>query len=64
MDLIFGPGITEQEVMITIIDDLRLETDEQFNPFVSLTITDPAISFNPAQAPITIIDNDSMLPKM
>ena len=64
VDLTFGPGVTEQEVMITIIDDLRLETDEQFNSFVSLTVTDPAISLNPAQAPITIIDNDSMLPKM
>ena len=66
VELTFGSGITdsEQEVIITIIDDLHLEFDEQFNSFVSVTVTDHAISLNPAQAPITIIDNDSMLPKL
>ena len=61
VELTFGPGVTEQVVMITIIDDLRLENDEQFNSFVSLTIADPAITLNPSQASITIIDNDRML---
>ena len=61
MDLTFGPGVTEQVVMIRIIDDGRLEEDEQFNSFVILTVSDPAISLSPAQASITIIDNDRML---
>ena len=55
----FGSGVTQQEVMITIIDDIRLEPDEQFNSIVSLTVADPAITLNPADASITIIDNDS-----
>ena len=59
VDLTFGPGNTEQEVMITIIDDLRLEPDERFNSIVTLTVADPAVSLNPAEAAITIIDNDS-----
>ena len=61
MDLTFGPVVTEQVVMIRIIDDDRLEEDEQFNSFVILTVSDPAISLSPAQASITIIDNDRML---
>ena len=61
MDLTFGPVVTEQVVMIRIIDDGRLEVDEQFNSFVILTVSDPAISLSPAQASITIIDNDRML---
>ena len=59
VDLTFGPGNTEQGVMITIIDDLRLEPTERFNSIVTLTVADPAVSLNPAEAAITIIDNDS-----
>ena len=61
VELTFGPGVTEQVVMIAIIDDLRLENDEQFNSFVSLTVADPAVTLSPDQANITIIDNDRML---
>lgn len=58
VDLTFGPGNTEQDVNIRIIDDLRLEIDEQFNSTVFLTVTDPAITFDPGTAGITIIDDD------
>ena len=61
VDLTFGPGITEQRVNITIIDDIRLEHDEQFDSFVSLTVADSAVTLSPDQASITIIDDDSML---
>jgi hypothetical protein len=61
VDLTFGPGVTQQDVMIMIIDDLRLEHDEQFNSFVSLTVADPAVSLSPSQASITIVDNDRKL---
>ena len=61
VDLTFGPSVTQQDVMITIIDDLRLEHDEQFNSFVSLTVADPAVTLSPSQASITIFDNDRML---
>ena len=61
VDLTFGPSVTQQDVMITIIDDLRLEHDEQFNSFVALTAADPAIILSPSQASITIFDNDRML---
>ena len=59
MDLTFGPGNTEQTVMIAIIDDVRLEPIEHFNSIVSLTATDPSVGLNPSDANITIIDNDS-----
>ena len=59
VDLTFGPGNTAQDVMITIIDDLRLEPTERFNSIVTLTVADPAVSLSPAEAAITIIDNDS-----
>ena len=61
VDLTFGPGNTEQNVMIEIIDDLRLEHDEQFNSIVSLTVIDPFVDLNPADASVTIIDDDSKL---
>ena len=61
VDLTFSPSVTQQDVMITIIDDLRLEHDEQFNSFVSLTAADPAVTLSPSQASITIFDNDRML---
>ena len=61
VDLMFGPGVTQQDVNITIIDDLRLEHDEQFNSFVSLTVADPAVTLSPSQASITIFDNDRTL---
>ena len=59
VNLTFGPGVTQQEVMITIIDDIRLEPDEQFNSIVSLTVADPAVTLNPVEASIIIIDNNS-----
>ena len=59
VELTFGPGNTQQDVMIAIIDDQRLENDEQFNSVVSLTVADPAVDLSPAFASITIIDNDS-----
>ena len=59
VDLTFGPGNTTQNVMIAIIDDLRLENNEQFNSIVSLTVADPSVNLNPADASITIIDDDS-----
>ena len=58
VDLTFGPGNTEQDVNIRIIDDLQLEIDEQFNSTVFLTVTDPAITLDPGTAGITIIDDD------
>jgi multisubunit Na+/H+ antiporter MnhE subunit len=61
VDLTFGPGVIQQDVMIMIIDDLRLEHDEQFNTFVSLTVADPAVSLSPGRASITIVDNDREL---
>ena len=61
VELTFGPGNTEQNVMIAIIDDLHLEHDEQFNSIVSLTVADPSVDLNPADASITIIDDDSKL---
>ena len=61
VELTFGPGNTQQDVMIAIIDDRRLEHDEQFNSVVSLTVADPAVDLRPAVADITIIDNDSKL---
>ena len=61
VELTFGPGNTQQDVMIAIIDDRRLEHDEQFNSVVSLTVADPAVDLSPAVADITIIDNDSKL---
>lgn len=61
VELTFEPGVTERQVMIRIINDLRLEHDEQFNSFVSLTVADPAVTVNPAQASITIIDDDRTL---
>jgi hypothetical protein len=59
MDLTFGPNVTEQEVMIIIINDLRLEQDKRF--IVSLNITDMAVTLSPSQTSINIIDNDGML---
>ena len=59
MELTFGPDVTEQDVMIEIIDDLRLERDKHF--IVSLNITDMAVTLSPRQTSINIIDNDSML---
>ena len=61
VELTFGPGNTQQDVMIAIIDDRRLEHDEQFNSVVSLTVADLAVDLSPANADITIIDNDSKL---
>ena len=61
VELTFGPGNTQQDVMIAIIDDRRLEHDEQLNSVVSLTVADPAVDLSPAVASITIIDNDSKL---
>ena len=61
VDLTFSPSVTQQDVMITIIDDLRLEHDEQFNSFVALTVADPAVTLSPSQASITIFDNDRTL---
>ena len=61
VDLTFGLGITERRVNITIINDIRLEHDEQFNLFISLTVADPAVTLSPDQASITITDDDSML---
>ena len=61
VELTFGPGNTQQDVMIAIIDDRRLEHDEQFNSVVSLTVADPAVDLSPAVADITIIDDDSKL---
>ena len=62
VDLTFGPGVTQQDVMITIIDDLCLEHNEQFNSFISLTVAaDPAITLSPRQASITVFDNDRTL---
>ena len=59
MELTFGPDVTEQDIMIAIIDDLRLERDNHF--IVSLNITDMAITLSPRQTSINIIDNDGML---
>ena len=61
VELTFGPGNTEQNVMITIFDDLCLEHDEQFNSIISHTVADPSIDLNPANATITIINEDSKL---
>ena len=61
IDLTFGPSVTQQDVMITIIDNLCLEHNEQFNSFVSLTAADPAVTLSPSQASITIFDNDRTL---
>ena len=63
MELMFGPDITEQKVMIIIINDLRLEHDKRFNSFASLNynITDPLVTLSPGQASINIIDDDGML---
>ena len=65
MELTFGPSNTEQDVMITIIDDERLEPDEQFNTTVFLTVTDPSINLNlgvilaPNVSTVYIEDDDS-----
>lgn len=63
MELTFGPDITEQKVMIIIINDLRLEHDKWFNSSASLNynITDPLVTLSPGQASINIIDDDGML---
>ena len=61
VELTFGPGNTQQDVMIAIIDDRRLEHDEQFNSVVSLTVADLAVGLSQASAGITIIDNDCKL---
>ena len=61
VELTFAPGNTEEDVMIAIIDDLRLENDEQFNSVVSLTVADPVVDLSPSSANITIIDNDSKI---
>lgn len=61
MELTFGPDVTEQEVMIIIINDLRLEHDKRFNLFASLNITDLLVTLSPGQASLNIIDDDGML---
>ena len=48
-------------VTIGIIDDTRLESNEQFNCTLTLVTDDPSVRLDPAVAIITIIDNDSEL---
>ena len=51
-----------QTVVIGILDDSHLETNEQFNCTLTLAGTnDPSIQVDPALATVTIIDNDSEL---
>ena len=52
----FGPGTVEQNITIPIINDLRLELDETFT--VQLMNPPPRVTLNPAQATVTIIDDD------
>lgn len=49
-------------VMIVIMDDPYLETNEQFNCTLTLVgNNDPSVQVDPALATVTIIDNDSKL---
>jgi hypothetical protein len=49
-----------QIVMIGIMDDFSLETNEQFSCVLTLAGThDPSVQVRPALATVTIIDNDS-----
>ena len=63
MMLTFSAGQTaSQSVQITIIDDILVEDDENFNIQVSSATNDPRISVNGSpvgSVTATIIDNDS-----
>ena len=48
-------------VTIGIIDDTRLESNEQFNCTLTLVTDDSSVRLDPAVAIITIIDSDSEL---
>ena len=54
--LTFGPGALQQTITIPIINDLRVELNETFN--VQLMNAPLSITLNPAQATVTIIDDD------
>ena len=62
LNLTFTADDTQQSqtVVIDIIDDSYLETNEQFNCTLALaSIYDPSVQVVPALATVTIIDDDS-----
>ena len=55
MELTFGPDVTEQNITIAIVDDLRLERNNHF--IVSLNITDMAVTLSPHQTSINMLSS-------
>lgn len=56
--LVFSNSVTLLPVDITIRRDQRLETNEEFNARLSALVADPDITIRPAEANITILDDD------
>ena len=52
----FTPGANQQTINIPIINDLRLEDNETFT--VQLTNAPARVTLDPAQATVTILDDD------
>jgi hypothetical protein len=60
LTFITGNAQQSQTVMIHILEDSYLETNEQFNCVLTLAGThDPSVQVRPTLATVTIIDNDS-----
>ena len=58
-DLIFSPSITQIGVPIPIVDDNVSEGPEDFLSTLRLVTTGAAVNVDPAEAAITIGDDDS-----
>ena len=59
MTLTFDATDTEFTVSVPIIDDLRLENNEDFRARLMLTAPSTQVFVDPANATVTITDNDS-----
>ena len=59
MEYTFTPGGPSEIIIpIRIIDDSRLEPDEDLSSIISLTTVTDVIDLDPAEATINIIDDD------
>ena len=58
--LIFNSTITSINVPVNITDDMLVEVSENFFGNITLISTDANVTINPAEATITIEDDDGM----
>ena len=58
--LIFSSTITSINVPVNITDDMLVEVSENFFGNITLISTDANVTVNPAEATITIEDDDGM----